>query len=158
MAESPLFLFWSHTKGLLVLLHSSFESATKVDTDPKQGLSPFIILPLMTDISVFMSLQGIIPWKSWLRGEFLWRTTKLYENKITFGNFNSTKGKMAKDGGNNYFRDVVPIMSCRNWSWIMNSRIYGEGITQIPLRYILWHKIQDKQGLYRYKSFWQYQD
>ena len=157
MAGPPLFLFWSHTKGLLVLLHSGFESTTKVDTDPKQGLSPFIILPLMTEISVFMSLQGIIPWKSWLRGEFLWRTTKLFENKTTFGNFNSSI-LQSKDGGNNYFGDMVPIMSCRNSSWIMNSRIYGEGITQIPLRYILWHKIQDRQGLYRYKSFWQYQD
>ena len=30
-------------------------------------------------------------------------------------------------------RNVVSIMPCQNSLWIMGSRIYGEGRTQIPL-------------------------
>ena len=31
------------------------------------------------------------------------------------------------------FIDVVTVMSCQNSSWIIDSRIYGEGTTQVSL-------------------------
>ena len=34
----------------------------------KKGLCPLRLLPLMTDFSVFMPLQGITPGNSWLGG------------------------------------------------------------------------------------------
>ena len=53
----------SHTKGSLVLLHPGLEGIIEVDTDPKGGFVPFKLtpLPLMTEFSVFMPLQGISP-------------------------------------------------------------------------------------------------
>ena len=49
----------SYTKGLLVMIHSSLESVTEIDTDPKkEGLYPLRLLPLMTEFSVFIPLQG----------------------------------------------------------------------------------------------------
>ena len=51
----------SHTKGSLVLLHLALEGITEADTDPKEGFVSFKVtpLPLMTEFSVFMPLQGI---------------------------------------------------------------------------------------------------
>ena len=41
--------------------------------------------------------------------------------------------KMERGGGNKtHFIDVASIMPCQNSSWIMGSRIYGEGGTKIP--------------------------
>ena len=55
------------------------------------------------------------------------------QNKIILGDFN-WRNKMERDGGNKTeFIDAVSIMPCQNSSWIMDSRIYGEGITQISL-------------------------
>ena len=55
------------------------------------------------------------------------------ENKIILGDINSNMDKMDRDGGNKAdFIDVVPIMPCQNTLWIMGSRIYAEGRTQIP--------------------------
>ena len=53
----------SHTKGLLVLIHPSFEGITKADTDPKGRFVSCKVtsLPLMTEFSVFMPLQSIAP-------------------------------------------------------------------------------------------------
>ena len=63
----------NHTKGLVVLLYPGLEGITEVDTDPKMGFVNFKVtpLPLMTEISVFMSLQGIAPRNSWLEGTSL---------------------------------------------------------------------------------------
>ena len=60
----------SHTKGSLVLLHLALEGITEADTDPKEGFVSFKVtpLPLMTEFSVFMPLQGIVPENSLLRG------------------------------------------------------------------------------------------
>ena len=60
----------SHTKGSLVLLHPCLEGITEIDTDPKGGFVSFKVtgLPLMTEFSVFMALQGIAPENSWLGG------------------------------------------------------------------------------------------
>ena len=55
------------------------------------------------------------------------------ENKIILGDFN-WRNKMERDGGNKIdFIDAASIMPCQNSSSIMDSRIYGEGITQISL-------------------------
>ena len=56
------------TKGLLVLLHPDLEGITEVDADPKGGLVFFKVatLPLMTEFSVFIRLQGIAPGNSWI--------------------------------------------------------------------------------------------
>ena len=56
------------TKGLLVLLHPDLEGITEVDADPKGELVFFKVatLPLMTEFSVFILLQGIAPGNSWI--------------------------------------------------------------------------------------------
>ena len=55
------------------------------------------------------------------------------QNKIILGGFN-WRNKMEMEGGNKTeFIDAVSIMPCQNSSWKMDSRIYGEGITQISL-------------------------
>ena len=80
------------------------------------------------------------------------------KKKIGLGRLNCTKDKMDRNGGNKtqIICRVVPIISCQNSSWIMGSRIYGEGRTKIPqslpATIILWHKFQDRQGLYLYKN------
>ena len=60
----------SHTKRSLVLLHLGLENITEVDTDRKGGFVSFksTLLPLMTEFSAFMPLQGIAPGNSWRRG------------------------------------------------------------------------------------------
>ena len=72
MVESHFFLSTgdSPTKGSLVPLHLGLEGITEVDTDTKGGFMFFKAtpLPLMTEFSVFISLQGIAPENSWLRG------------------------------------------------------------------------------------------
>ena len=56
------------------------------------------------------------------------------ENKIIFGEFQCTMDKMERNDGNKTdFRYAVSIMPWQNSLWIMNSMIYGEGRTQIPL-------------------------
>ena len=45
----------SHTKGLLVLIHSGLEGVTKDDTDLiKEGLCPLRLFPLMAEFSMFI--------------------------------------------------------------------------------------------------------
>ena len=56
----------SDAKGLLVLLHPGPGGVIEVDTDPKRKLCPLRFLPLITEFSVFMPLQGKIPGNSWL--------------------------------------------------------------------------------------------
>ena len=65
----------SHTKGSLVLLHPGFEGITEAVTDPKRGgggggVVSFKVtpLPLMTEFSAIMPLQGIAPGNNWLEG------------------------------------------------------------------------------------------
>ena len=56
------------------------------------------------------------------------------ENKIIFGDFQCTMDKMERNDENKAdFRYAVSIMPWQNSLWIMNSMIYGEGRTQIPL-------------------------
>ena len=66
----PIFFFPgdSHTKGLLVLLHPGLEGITEVDIGTKGGFVSFkdTALPLMTELSVFMPLLGIVPGNKWL--------------------------------------------------------------------------------------------
>ena len=52
------------------------------------------------------------------------------------GDFNCTMDKMNRvvETRHKEFIHVVPVMPCQNSLWIMGSRIYGEGRTQIPLR------------------------
>ena len=58
----------SHTIGLLVLLNLGLEGIIEVDTDLRGGFVSFKVtpLPLMTEFSEFMPLQGIAPENSWL--------------------------------------------------------------------------------------------
>ena len=60
----------SHPKRLLVLPHLSLEGVTDVQNDPKLRFVSFMVTPLMTEFSVFMSLQGIAQRNSWLGGVF----------------------------------------------------------------------------------------
>ena len=50
------------------MLQLSLEVITEVDTDPKEEIVSFQVtpLPLMTEFSVFILLQGIAPGNSWL--------------------------------------------------------------------------------------------
>ena len=66
----PIFFYPkdSHTNRLLVLIHPGLQGITEVDIDPKRVFVSFEVTPLllMTEFSVFMSLQGIAPGNSWL--------------------------------------------------------------------------------------------
>ena len=103
----------SHTKRLLALLHSCLEGVTDVDTDPKR------LLPLMTELSVFMPLQSITPGNSWIVGIPL-KDYKFYrenksewnENKLILGEFNCTMDKMDRDVGNKTQR----LYRCSNYA------------------------------------------
>ena len=70
---------YSHTKGLLVLIHPGFEGITEVDTGPKGRFVSLRLLPLRTEFSVFILLQGIAPGNCWLGGVSL----KDYKIKAT---------------------------------------------------------------------------
>ena len=59
-----------HTKGMLFLLHLSFEGVTEVDTDPKERLV-FFKVTASNESSLFVPLQGIAPESSWLGWAFL---------------------------------------------------------------------------------------
>ena len=61
---------YSHTNGLLFSLHLGFEGITEIDTNPKGELVSFKVtpLPIVTEFSVFMLLQGITLGNSWLGG------------------------------------------------------------------------------------------
>ena len=71
----------------------------------KGGMCPLSLLPLMTEFSVFMPLQGIAPGNSWTGGVSL-KDCKVYmenknkrnENKIILEDFNCTMEKIDRDG------------------------------------------------------------
>ena len=117
----------------------------------KGGLCPLSLHPIMTEFSVFMD---IAPENSCLEGISLKGLQNHMENKNEgnkkkiLGDFNCTMDKMERDSRNKTLY-VISIMPCRNSSWIVDWKIYGEGRTQIPLSSpALWHKIYDRQGLY----------
>ena len=60
----------SHKRVLFVLLHPGLEGITEIDTNPKGGFVSFKVtsLALMTEFSVFMPLQSIVPGNKWLGG------------------------------------------------------------------------------------------
>ena len=93
----------------------------------------------MTEFSVFMPVQGIVPGNSWLWGVSLKYYKIIFKikmkenkNKIILGGFNCTMDKIERDGRNKTLY-VISIIPCQNSSWIMDWKIYGEGRTQIPL-------------------------
>ena len=53
---------------LLVLIHLGLEDITEVDTDPKENFVSFNVNPSNDRILYFMSVQGIAPGNSWIRG------------------------------------------------------------------------------------------
>ena len=55
------------------------------------------------------------------------------ENKIILRDFNCTMDKMGRGGGNKtqILYRFVPIMPCQNSLWIIDSRVYRKGWTQI---------------------------
>ena len=74
----PIFLSpgSSHTKGFIAQLHSGLEGVTEVDTIQKGELCPLKSLSLITELSVFVPLEGITPENSLLKG------VSLKDNKI----------------------------------------------------------------------------
>ena len=79
----------SHTKGPLVLHHLGLEGITEVDTDSKGRFVSFQVtpLPLMTEFSMCMVLQGIVSGNCWLGNvslknyKIIWKI-KMKEMKI----------------------------------------------------------------------------
>ena len=129
----------NHTERLLVLLHLGLD--TEADTNPKWEFVSFTVTPhpLMSEFSVLLSLQGIAPGNSWL-GEgslknykIVWKIkmretkTKKYLETLTelWIKWIGIVEMKYKD-----FIDAVPIIPSL---WIMDLRIYGEGIPQISL-------------------------
>ena len=83
---------------------------------------------------------------------------KWNKNKIILGDLNCTMDKMDRDGGNKTQR----LYRCRS-NKVMSKLIVDNGVKELwrrenqdssvhLLRKILWHKIQDRQCLYWYKS------
>ena len=70
-----------------------------------RGLCPLGLLPLMTEFSVFMSLQGVAPGNSLTGGvslkdyKIIWKI-KIREIKIILEDFNCTMDKMDRDSEN----------------------------------------------------------
>ena len=59
----------SHTKRLIDQLHAGLEGVTEIDTNPKGTFASFkITLSNNLVLSVFVSIQGITPERSWLEG------------------------------------------------------------------------------------------
>ena len=74
----------SDTKGSLVLLHPDLEGINEVDTNPKRGFVSFKVtpVPLIIELSLFISLQGIEPGNSWLEGVSLKEYKVIWKIKI----------------------------------------------------------------------------
>ena len=90
----------------------------------KRDLCPSRLLSLITEFSVFVSLQGTKPESSWLKGErlqnYMENKCEGNENKNIVGDFNINMDKMVRDGGNKTQRLYI----CRS---------KGPGYTGFPL-------------------------
>ena len=56
---------------MLFLPHLGLERVTEVDTNPKERFVSFQVTTTSNESSLFASLQGIAPERSWIRGAFL---------------------------------------------------------------------------------------
>ena len=135
-------IFFSHedsyTKGLLDLLYVGLESVPKIEINLKRKFLSFTVTPSNGKVLWARALLGHNTKEELARGHFfeglqnyLEKKNERNENKIILRDFICTMDKMDWDSGNT--NHVIPIMSCKNSSWIMGSRIYGEERTEIPL-------------------------
>ena len=88
------------------LLHLSLEGITDVDADPKGRFVSSNVTP-SNQKSLFVSLQGMAPEKSWLEaggggggGTLYKNKNEGNENKIMLGYLNCTMFKIDRDGEN----------------------------------------------------------
>ena len=121
----------NHTKGLVVLLYPGLQGITEVDIDPKMEFVSFKVtpLPLMTEISVFMPLQGIAPRNSWLEGaslkdyKIIWKIKireikKKKKKKKYLETSNVLWKKMYQYGGN---KTQILYICCSNYALIVDN-------------------------------------
>ena len=97
---------YSHTRGMLFLLHLGLEGITEVDTNPKGRLVSFKVTPSNEKV-MFVPLRGIAPKNSWLGGRFFEGLQNYMQNKnegnesrIILGDLNCTMDKIDRDGEN----------------------------------------------------------
>ena len=154
----------SHTKGCLSCFIWVLKVSLRLTVIQRGDLCPLRLLPLMTEFSVFMTLQGIAPGNSWLGGVSLkdykitWKIKREMKTKNCLGTFIVLWIKwtgMVKIKHKDFI-GAAPILPCQNSSWIMSLRIYGEGRSQITLCLLATigplARIQDRQGLYWCKN------
>ena len=72
----------SHTKGCLYCFIWDLKVSLRLTLFQKGGLRHLSLLPLMTEISVFMPLQGIAPGNSWVEGVSLKHYKTIWKIKI----------------------------------------------------------------------------
>ena len=72
----------SHTKGCLYYFIWDLKVSLRLILFQKRGLFHLSLLPLMTEISVFMPLQGIAPENSWIGGVSLKYYKTIWKIKI----------------------------------------------------------------------------
>ena len=94
-----------HTKGLLVLLNPPLEGVTEVYTDPGQRLMSFKVTPSNNRPLCVYTPVGHNTREQLARGHeglqnYMENKTEGNENKILLGDFNCTKDKMGRHGGN----------------------------------------------------------
>ena len=145
----------SQTKGCLSCLIWDL----KVDTDPKGGLCPLNLLPIMTKFCVYSTREQLDK-GIFFEGlqNYMENKNRGNENKIILEDLNCTMDKMDRDGENETQR---LCWCCFSYALsklivIMGLSIFGEGRIQILLSSCATisplARIQDRQGLYWYKD------
>ena len=117
MVGCNIFLSWRQSqKKIACPASSALGGVTEVDTDPKTRFLSFTLLPLMTELSVFMLLQGIAPGNSWLGDaslkdyKIIWKIKQYLENSTVI------RIKWREMVEIKYFIDVVLIMTSQKSS------------------------------------------
>ena len=125
---------------MLFLLHLVLEGVTEGDNDPKERSVSFKVTT-SNESSVcapsgYSTREQLARWR-FFEGlqKYMQFKNEGNENEIMLGNLNCTMDKIDRDAEKRKHKDfigAVPIMPCKNSSWIMGLRIYGERRTQIP--------------------------
>ena len=120
----------------------SLEDITDVDPDPKRKFVSFKVIPSNDRIFCVYAPSGHNISEQLVTRHFLEGLRNYIENKgggnknkKIFGDFNCTMDKIYRDG-RNFNTKALEIWfksSLVKTPWIMDSKIYREGITQIPL-------------------------
>ena len=97
----------THTKGLIAHFHPTLKDITEVDTDPKGRFVSFKVTLCNNRVLCFCAPSRYNTREQLVKGRFFERLQNYMENKcegnenkIIFGDFNITMGKMDRDARN----------------------------------------------------------